>query len=115
MGTPYTREEIERAIEMSERHGLTWPEIEAMTGREQRSLKATVSRFRNGKWGAPSRTRSKQINTEIEALIASGVTSITDIAKHFGYSYLAMYMRLKRMGHDAETIREAADMARLAA
>lgn len=112
---PYTREEILRALDLHERQGLTWPEIEALTGRGHNSLKSTVCRFRAGKWGAPIRERGKQLDVQVEALISAGVTSIDEIARRLGCTYGATYMRLRKMGLDAETIREAAEMARMAA
>lgn len=115
MSGPWTRDEILRAIELHEKHGLTWREVEARTGRSRRSLMTTVCRFRSGKWGTPTRDRSRQIEAEVEALIASGVISIAEIARRLGFKYMAMYMRLKKMGLDSETIREAADMARMVA
>lgn len=112
---PYTRDEILRALDLHERQGLTWPEVEAITGRPQTSLKTTASRFKAGKWGAPIRERGRQLDVEAEALIAAGVTCIAEIARRLGCTYGATYMRLRKMGLDAETIREAAEMARMAA
>ena len=115
MREPYTREELLRAIDMSERQNLTWPQIAARTGRTRKSLMTTVSKFRAGRWASPRYDRSSKINAEIDALIASGVKRISEIARRVGVSYMAMYMRLRTMGLDAETVREAAEMARMAA
>lgn len=112
---PFTREEILRALDLHERQGLTWPEVSALTGRRHTSLKTTACRFKAGKWGAPIRERGKQLDAEVETLISGGVTCIAEIARRLGCTYGATYMRLRKMGLDAETIREAAEMARMAA
>lgn len=115
MKGPLTRADIEHAIELSDKHGLTWPVIAERTGRPVGTLKTTVWRFRQGKWGAASRQRARQIEAEAQDLIAAGVTNIAEIARRVGATYAQTYTRLQKIGLDRETIREAAEMARMAA
>lgn len=101
-GRPYTENEITRAIALRAQ-GISWPAIAARLDRPASALHLTVSNYRKGLWApAKARARSASVDRKIEALVASGMTSIRQIAKQIGISPAATSQRLGRLGLDYE-------------
>jgi hypothetical protein len=107
-GPAYTADELERAWKLR-RSGLTWAAVGKRIGRPENSLTITANSYRKGTW-APHRLaeRSLAAQARVEALVASGVTTIDAIARDLKVSNAAAVQRLMRMGLDAEMRREAA-------
>lgn len=101
-GRPYTENEIKRAIALREQ-GVSWPAIAARLNRTINALQVTVGRYRRSQWTpAKRRDRSAEIDRDLEALVASGVTSLAEIAQSVGLSLPAVCQRLGRLGLDHE-------------
>jgi hypothetical protein len=101
-GNPYTENELKRAVALREQ-GLSWPTVAARLGRTSSALQVTVCKFRKGRWApAKFRERSAQIDRDMEALIVSGVTKLSEIAAAMGVSEPAACQRLGWLGLDHE-------------
>lgn len=102
-GVPYTPEELERAIELHERHGLTWDVVAVRMGRSLASIKVNVCRYRKGrKFELPIRARESE---EMAEMAFNGL-SLGEIARRRGCHPSNVWQRLNRIGVDQEVIQE---------
>lgn len=100
----FTREELEKALEMRDVKGLPWAEIAPQIGKDisEISLRATVSKFRTGKW-QHERQHGRAFRARVEHLVTEkGITDTRVLADHFKVTMDSMRWHLRMLGLDKE-------------
>lgn len=100
----FTREELEKAIRLHDVEGMPWADVmlEMNPGITEISLRATVSKFRTGKW-QHERQHGRAFRAKLEELVTQkGITDTRALATHFGVTMDSLRWHLRMLGLDAE-------------